>query len=362
MGVDVRILDRHIANSVGYSMFLVLLGLLSLDVIFAFIDELKDIENDYGLPQVLAFILYTIPRRIFEIMHFVVFIGALVGLGALASSSELVVMRAAGVSTSRIVWAVVKPALVFIIVGMALAEYIAPATEQIANSRRTIQQEGFESLTAPEGVWHREDSTYMHIKFVMPGGELHQLTRYKFDDTDRLIQTSFAEYAEYQSPDSDTHYWLLSNVNVTDFIGDEILVTHNERMRWDTDVTPTLINIRSTDPDRLSIREMYYQANYLNGQGVEAGAYWLGYWNRLLTPLTTLSLVLVAISFVFGPLRSVTMSFRIFSGMLVGVAVQYLQSGLGHASLAFNFDPFIGAIVPSIACLIIGSVLLRRQG
>ncbi len=75
-------------------------------------------------------------------------IGCLVGLGTLASNSELTIMRAAGVSLSRIVWAVMKPMLVLMLAGILVGEYVAPWTENIAQSGRALAQGGGDSQSS----------------------------------------------------------------------------------------------------------------------------------------------------------------------------------------------------------------------
>ncbi|HCW89814.1 MAG TPA: LPS export ABC transporter permease LptG, partial [Marinobacter sp.] len=66
------------------------------------------------------------------------FMGCLVGLGSMASASELTVIRAAGVSLKRIVWSAMKPALVVVLLGVVVGEYVAPVTERIAQSEKAV--------------------------------------------------------------------------------------------------------------------------------------------------------------------------------------------------------------------------------
>src|SRR5690606_40562962 len=97
------------------------------------------------------------PRRIYDYLPLAAFMGSLVGLGALANNSELVVMRAAGISTGRIVWAAMKPALVVVVIGLALGEYVVPHTERIAQTEKSLAKGTGEALSSREGFWHREE-------------------------------------------------------------------------------------------------------------------------------------------------------------------------------------------------------------
>ena len=119
-------LDRYIGTSVFFSIIAVLGIIVSLALLFAFIDELSDVEGGYGVLDALWYVLLTAPRRLYEMLPMAALIGCLVGLGTLASHSELTVMRAAGVSVGRIVWAVMKPMLVLMLAGILIGEYVAP--------------------------------------------------------------------------------------------------------------------------------------------------------------------------------------------------------------------------------------------
>jgi lipopolysaccharide export LptBFGC system permease protein LptF len=54
----------------------------------------------------------------------------LTGLGILASNSELIIMRTAGISTRRITMVTIKPALTFIIIGLLMGELMPPDFER----------------------------------------------------------------------------------------------------------------------------------------------------------------------------------------------------------------------------------------
>lgn len=58
-------------------------------------------------------------------------------------------------------------------------------------------------------------------------------------------------------------------------------------------------------------------------RGWSNGSYWLAFWTKVLQPLVTAALVLMAISFIFGPLRSATLGQRVFTGVLVGFVVPH---------------------------------------
>ena len=91
-----------------------------------------------------------------------------------------------------------------------------------------------------------------------------------------------------------------------------------------------------------------------------ATQYFLEFWKKVLAPIATLSMVLVACSFIFGPLRSVTMGLRLIFGIFAGLGFRYLQDFSGYASLVYDFSPLLAAALPIAFCLLGGVWALAR--
>ena len=380
-------IDRYISRSVTGAISIVLLVFMALFVIAALIDEMGGLRANYTAIEALIYVGYTLPRRLYEIIPFVCLIGCLIGLGLLASTSELVIIRAAGISTGRIIWMVLKPVLWFILIGIALGELVIPYTDQMGESRKAIMLNKASAQAEQGSMWNREGNEFMHFNAVMPNGVLYGVTRYQFNENRQLLAASFSERAIHQKG-----YWQEENVAVTYFeqnetsnivdqlpqpaqsamatttsemltIFDEPLSIRSETLstrRWDTPLTPGLLNIIVAEPETLSIRNLQYYINYLHEQGLGSSDYSLAFWEKFLQPIATISLVLVAISFIFGPLREVTMGQRIFTGVVFGVVFRLIQSLLGPSSVVFGFAPVIAVAIPIVFCLLLGIFLLRR--
>src|SRR6056297_605544 len=202
-----RRIDGYVMQTVGGAIFLVMVVVLSLDMIFALIAELDDTRNDYQTLEALLYVVLTLPRRIYDYLPLAAFMGCLVGLGTLASSSELTVIRAAGVSVKRIVWSAMKPALVAVILGVLIGEYVAPQAERMAQSQKAVAQGAGQNVASASGVWHREGDTFMHLNAVQPNGVLHGVSLFEFDSDRWLVSASFAERGIYLGD-----HWLLENV------------------------------------------------------------------------------------------------------------------------------------------------------
>lgn len=348
-------LDRYIGTSVFFAILAVLGVIVGLALLFAFIDELGDLGDGYGTLQALVYVLMTLPRRTYEMLPMASLIGCLIGLGTLASNSELTIMRAAGVSVGRIVWAVMKPMLVVMLVGVLIGEYLAPWSENQAQAYRAQAQGGGEAQSSKHGLWHRQGQEYVHINAVQPNGRLLGVTRYQFDDERRLLSSSFARRGTYEGD-----HWQLEEVKTTRFHERNTEVINAPSERWDVELKPELLGTVVMEPEALSVTGLWRYIQYLGAQGLSNGTYWLAFWTKLLQPLVTGALVLMAISFIFGPLRSVTLGQRIFTGVLVGFTFRIAQDLLGPSSLVFGFSPLLAVVVPAGICALAGAIMLRR--
>ena len=352
-----RKLDNYIARTVIGAVAMVLLVLVALDAISALVDQLGEIKGSYDFNEALIYVCLTLPERIYSNLPFSALVGSLIGLGILAGSSELVVMRAAGISVNRITWSVLQPALLFILLGIGLGEFVIPVSEQMADSRRAIAQGDSRALGSRHGLWSREDNEFLHINAVLPNGRLYGVTRFRFDTEGHLQVSSFAQSAIFQGD-----HWREEEVQESVLAKDSVTSNRYTSRRWESDLSPQILSVLILDPETLSIRDLRSYARFLQQQGLESSKYLLTFWKKMLQPLATISLVLIAVSFVFGPLRQVTMGFRIFTGVIVGIVFQTSQDMLGPASLVYGFPPLVAVIIPIMLCIVIGVVLLRRAG
>ena len=173
--------DLYIGRSVFLATLGVLLLLVGLDALTSIVDEADDMRDGYSFADVLIYVGYTVPRRVHEFVPFAALIGALIGLGRLAASSELVVMRAAGVSMFSLSIMVLKPALLVAALGFSVGEFIAPHTEQLAMSHRALAQRSESAVAGRFGAWNRDGNTFVHVDAVQRGGIAYGVTLLSFD-------------------------------------------------------------------------------------------------------------------------------------------------------------------------------------
>ena len=95
-------LGRYVLRSISWHVLLTLLVLLGLFVFFDLIAELRDVGKDgYSLQNAIVYVLLQSPERIYDLLPVSLLIGSIFALSGLADSSQITVMRAAGVSILR---------------------------------------------------------------------------------------------------------------------------------------------------------------------------------------------------------------------------------------------------------------------
>lgn len=348
-------LDNYIGQTVLFSCLLVLFAIIGLDVLFGFIDELDDINDRYTIWNASRFVMLSVPASVYEFIPLSSLVGCLIGLGLLAGSSELTVMRAAGVSKFRIVLSVCRPVFLLVLVAAALGEYVVPVSEQQAKVEKAKAWGNDISQGIRYGVWNREGDWFMRFNAIERNGTVHGLSLYEFNQDRQLLSSSFSNRGEYSGG-----RWQLSRQRISHFEGDRVRVEHRIQAEWHSQIKPELLGLLAQDPTEMSIQDLLSFDDYMQSQNLVSQPHQLELWSKLLQPLAIFSLVLIAVSFVFGSLRSVTMGQRVLVGIMVGLVFKFSQDLLGPASTVYGFSPLVAVLIPILACILVGAWLLRR--
>ena len=151
--------------------------LLPLIAFFMLADEMDLVKGKgYALSDALAFVSLSLPRYAYQLFPIATLIGALLGLGSLASGSELVAMRAAGVSIGRIVGAALLGGLLLAVLAVAVGEGLAPIAEQEGQRLRAQALSGEVTLATPHGFWARDGADFVNIREILPGADLRDIS------------------------------------------------------------------------------------------------------------------------------------------------------------------------------------------
>ena len=356
-GWNGQMLDRYIGFSVISSTLVALMILVSIDGFFAFIDQLDDIgKNNFHLSTGILFVILTLPRRIHELFPMATLLGSLLGLGALASGSELIVMRAVGFSIGRIATAALSAGFLLMLLITLLGEAVAPVGEQMATNMREEALNTQVASRDKDGFWARDGKNFINIRKILANGMLQDVYVYEFDGAHRMTSATFAKSASYVGGK-----WEMVEVKQS-FISDSGVITQKvPAVSWDSLLNPKLLNVVVVEPERLSTRDLSKYIDYMAENRLDPRRYELAFWVRIVSPFSALVMLLLAMPFVFGPLRSVGAGQRILVGVLFGLGFSILNKAINHAGQVFQFSPFLSAALPTLVFLVLGVYFLRKQ-
>jgi len=351
-----KILEKYIGTTVAVSVITVTAVISSLFLLIGFASEFDKIgEANYTMLMAAQYMLLILPDRIYEFFPLATLLGSILGLGALANSSELIVIRTAGVSVFRIVVAIMKTALLLMIAAFIIGEVIAPPALQYAKLQRVKALSKDISLNTQYGLWARDGSTYIHVRRANNEGRLFDINLYRLNKAQRIEQILYAKTADFMGDQ-----WRLNNIEQTDISLSGISRTTYKTMKWKTLLDPELVSIVTFEPAKLSIWKLGGYISYLKDNGLETAQYELALWSKIIMPLTIAAMVLLAVPYVLGSLRRTSIGQQILIGFLVGLVFFIANRLLGQMSIVYNYHPAIGALLPTLL-VFAGAFLLFRK-
>jgi lipopolysaccharide export system permease protein len=351
-----KLIDLYIARTLFSSIAVTLSVLIGLSALIKFVEQLRRVgQGDYDMTVAGLYVLLSLPREIELFLPMATLLGALIGMGLLAQSSELIVMQAAGLSRTKITVSAMKSVIVIIIAVMALSEFVTPVSETKAKQIRTQALSGGSLLASDSLTWAKDGNDFVSIGKVLDQNTLQKINIYQFDDDLRLVQIISARQATFTQQN-----WLLSDVKQVVFSPQRIQNSQMESYQWESTITPDKLGIVAIKPEALSISGLNEYIAYLQNNGQDSARYELALWRKILQPVSVAVMLLLAMSFIFGPLRSVTMGARTGMGILAGFGFFVSNEMFGQVALVFNLAPVLGAILPSLLFAVVAIFLLRR--
>ncbi len=339
-----NILDRYIGRAVIIGVASVLTIFIMLYELFAFAGEVDMIgKADYTIWTLLQYSLLRIPQHIYELFPLSMLLGTMLGLGWLANHNELVIIRMAGVSLLRIVGSIMKTAIMLMLLAMMIGEGIAPPLNQYASEQRTIALHRQIDVNTNYGLWARDGETYINVTRVENDGRLIGVNLYQFAKNNIIKRQIQAGQAIY-----DGKQWQLKSVQETIYKDNSFVVKHIKEMEWETLLDLDMVKIVAVRLDLLSIWKLSSYIEYLKNNNLEYTEYELVYWTKLFSPFTILAMVLLAIPFIFGSVRHVSIGKQILSGFLVGLVFFVMSRLIGQMGLVYGVPAMLSAILPTL--------------
>lgn len=338
-------IDQYTLKTSFLFTLLCLLLLIIIETFFTFLNELQDLDETYVVSDMMLFLLYDMPARIYRIFPMALLLGTLLGLGQLASNNELTAIRTAGFSKSRTLRGALITTVILSAAIVIIGEYIVPAShkEALIVSHKN---------TSGKGFWAIDGNYVIEVKSI-ENLTLKGITIYEPKDLTlyKLVQANEMELINEE--------WVIPSLSETNFtettitqkkLTDFIINTH-----IDEEALVALIN----DPEYLSGKSLWRFISYLDENNLDSSEYRLAFWSKLFHPFTNISMILIAAPLVFAQQRRQGIGERILIGVILGLIIYLSTQILSHFILISGFPPILGALIPTLLAITIAFILFK---
>lgn len=337
-------LDRYLYRTVLLYTFMAMGVLLALGALVVFISQQNDIGvGSYSAGDAFLFTLLNVPQQIFELLPIGALIGALMGLGHLASGSELVVTRASGVSVWRIAWPVGLAGLTLAIIMYGVGEYAAPPMAQFAKREKTTSKLADVSFAGSSSAWIKDGNLILRVQTGEVDKAFGGVSVFELDGPTRLRSIQRAARIDV----GDSGRWSLHNVATSRFDKDRVDADTVAESSMRSTVNPEFLGLAATDPQLLTLRGLASYIDHLRHNSLETAAYEIGYWSRIARLFAVIVVTLLALPFVFGPLRTTGAGTRTVIGVLLGTVFFLITRTVENGGQLFNLNPALVGWLPT---------------
>jgi lipopolysaccharide export system permease protein len=353
----VNILDRYLYRTVLTYTLMAMAVLLALGALVLFISQQGDIGvGSYSAADAFLFTLLNLPQQAFELLPIGAMIGALMGLGNLAAGSELVVTRASGVSVWRIAWPVGLAGVTLALIMFGIGEYAAPSMAAFAKREKTTEKLADVSFAGTSSAWVKDGNRILRVQTGEVDRAFGGVFVFELAGPTRLRSIQRAARIDVADPGR----WSLHNVATSRLEKDRIEGDTVPELTMPSTVNPEFLSLAATDPQMLTLHGLASYIDHLRRNSLETAVYAIGYWSRIARLFAVVVVTLLALPFVFGPLRTTGAGTRTVIGVLLGVVFFLITGTVEKGGQLFNLNPALVGWLPTAVIGFLTLVAISR--
>lgn len=322
------IIARFIIGHLVRGWLIVFAVLAALFSLLALIGEIDNINERYHFVHALQYVLLTTPQRVLELTPVITALGTVLAFANLSRSSELIVIRSAGISQRQLLAIAAIPTLLLVVGQFATSEWLVAPMLQKAEAERAVRRSGNLELVGGQGLWSRSGGRFFNVRKLRDGHVPEGITLYEFGPDQRLRRMISAASAEVPQ----SRRWTLRDVRFKEWHDDgQLEMRVLERLDlgpfWSAEELPALGRSLAAMPPSALLA----YANHLRATGQDDSHVRLAFWQKATLPFSAAAMVLfsVVIGCQFGSARSSGFGWRVLAGALAGVAF-YLLTQILH--------------------------------
>ena len=356
-----KIRDRYIAKTLLSYTLVVLVVWLSIYSFFNFLTEINVVgQESYTILSAIKYIILKMPEVTYSQASPVILLGCVLGMGHLATTNQLLIFRISGASILKITGTTIKNALIFVIAIIAIGEAIAPMTSNFAELGRTNALGNIAVPTNQEGFWIRDGDNFINVKKNIDGKLFSDITVFEVNSLNKIERVIKSENAVFDGNSLDmsgSKIFSINDSSVFENISLKERNSYNKTVSFDQD----LIDSLKKEPKDLTTWTIIKQIQFLSDNKLRSGVFEVELYKRLIKPVTLVAMILLAMLFIFGSTRDITLGRKIFLGVALGLLFEMLSRIASALALSFDFNPLISAVLPSTLVMLISITLLIQK-
>jgi lipopolysaccharide export system permease protein len=349
-------IDRYIVSHILGLTGVVALALLAIHSFVSFVSQIDEIgTGEFGYKELLLYTLWMAPSGLYVMLPIVAMLGTLMGLGTLASQSELTAMRAAGMSLLRLGFATLAAGVILGVACVAIGDWLGPHGQIAADVLMSEAQSGKPAGIARKPVWLREGDRVFRIRNLVAEDHIAAVEIYTLGPDLNLKAAMSVDDGVYRDG-----AWHFRGVRRTEFGANNARVVEQSELDWQGTLSPEVLRLFVLEADALSSAGLVRLLNYLDENGLDSSAYALALARKIIAPLTVMAMMLFAVPFVLGPLRNTGAGQRLFVGVLVGLLFYVINEVSANTGQLYGWNPLLSAGAPTAAFALIALWRLHR--
>tara|TARA_B110000305_G_scaffold51424_1_gene56126 strand:+ start:172 stop:1254 length:1083 start_codon:yes stop_codon:yes gene_type:complete len=356
-----KIRDRYITKTLLSYTIIVLIVWVSIYSFFNFLSELNSVgKAGYTILSAFTYTILQLPEVAYKQASPIILLGCILGMGHLASTGQLLIFRVSGASILRISLLTIKNSLIFILFFILIGEFVAPISISFAESNRSLAMGDSSASTSQNGFWIRDGENFINVKNNIDGKSFNGITVIEVNSLNKIERVIKSENALFDGKSINMNGSEIFSIDESSFF-DEVSLkerdSYNKMVSFDQDLVKSL----EKEPQDLSTWTLFKQIRFLSDNKLRVEVFEVELYNRLIQPVTLIAMVLIAMIFIFGSTRDMTLGRKIFFGMVLGLSFEMFSRVTSAMALNFDFSPLLSSIVPSILVMSIATTLLIRK-
>jgi lipopolysaccharide export system permease protein len=356
-----KIRDSYIAKTLLNYTIIVLVVWISIYSFFNFLTELNSVGKEgYTILSAFTYIILQLPEVAYKQATPIILLGCVLGMGHLATTGQLLIFRVSGTSILKITLVTLKNSLIFLFFFISIGEFLAPISSNFSEISRSNAMGNSSTSIYQNGFWIRDGDNFINVKRNIDGTLFSDVTVIEVSSSNKIDRVIKSENAIFDGDSLDmsrSEIFSIDELSSFDKISLKERNSYNKIVSFDQD----LIDSLEKEPEDLSTWTLFKQIRFLSDNKLRSEVFEVELYNRLIQPITLIAMILLAMLFIFGSSRDVTLGRKIFFGVALGLSFEIFSRVASAMAIGFDFSPFLSSILPSIMVMFISIILLLKK-